>query len=123
MPDLLSDLYQNWLLIILPGDNSQSVRLIRFTDVQEILNMATTLKAYIQEAIELEKAGFKVNFKEKTALVLPEELLQLFKENPALKVAFEALTPVAKEDIPYTFLHLNNLKHVYPGLKNTHPKY
>jgi len=76
-----------------PGDNSQSVRLIRFTNVQEILNMATKLKAYIQEAIEIENAGLKVNFKEKTPLVFPEELLQLFKENPALKVAFEALTP------------------------------
>jgi uncharacterized protein YdeI (YjbR/CyaY-like superfamily) len=51
------------------------------------------LKAYIYEAIEVEKAGLKVDFKEKTELVFPEEFQKKLDENPALKAAFDALTP------------------------------
>lgn len=51
------------------------------------------MKAYINEAIEVERAGLKVNFKEKTELVFPEEFQEKLDEIPALKTAFEALTP------------------------------
>ena len=74
------------------GENSQAVRIIEFTHVQEILEKESSIKAYIFEAIEVEKAGLKVNFK-KDPEPLPEELKLKFEEIPALKTAFESLTP------------------------------
>ncbi|GGE57089.1 hypothetical protein GCM10011391_39990 [Pullulanibacillus camelliae] len=71
--------------------NVQAGRQIRFTTVQEIIQMAPILKAYINEAIEVEKAGLKVPYKKEFSL--PEELQNKFDEMPALKTAFEALTP------------------------------
>lgn len=75
------------------GKNSQAVRLIRVTSVAEIVNMQDTLKAYIQQAIDVEKAGLKIDFKEKHELVFPEELQSRLNADPALKAAFTALTP------------------------------
>lgn len=76
-----------------PGDNTQSARLIRFTSTREITEMEPILKAYIYEAIEVEKAGLKVNFVEKTQLVFPEELQKKLDEIPVFRTAFHALTP------------------------------
>lgn len=75
-----------------PGENSQAARLIKFTDVQGIKVIETELKAYIYEAVELEKAGLKIEFK-KNLDSIPEELLSKFDEDPILKAAFESLTP------------------------------
>ena len=75
-----------------PGVNTQAARRIRFTNVQEIVEMEPTLKACIYEAIEVEKAGLEVNFK-KNPEPIPEELQNKLDEIPALKTAFEALTP------------------------------
>lgn len=75
-----------------PGENTQAGRLIRFTNVHEIVKMEAILKAYIYEAIEVEQAGLKVNFK-KNPEPIPEELQKKLDEIPALKTAFEALTP------------------------------
>ncbi|CAL1519461.1 DUF1801 domain-containing protein [Chitinophaga sp. MM2321] len=80
-------------ILVKPGDNTQSARVIPFTKVREIVEMEPILKAYIFEAIEVEKAGLKVDFKEKTALIFPEELQRKLDENPAFKRAFHALTP------------------------------
>lgn len=80
-------------ILVRPGENSQAVRQARFTSVQEIKKLKPILKAYISEAIELEKTGMKVDFKEKTQLVFPEEFQNKLDENPDLKAAFEALTP------------------------------
>jgi len=80
-------------ILIKPGENTQAGRQIRFTNVREIVEMEPILKAYIYEAIELEKAGLKVNFKNNTELIFPEELQNKLDENPALKTAFDALTP------------------------------
>jgi uncharacterized protein YdeI (YjbR/CyaY-like superfamily) len=55
--------------------------------------METILKAYIYEAIEVEKAGLKLNFKKNTELIIPEEFQNKLNEIPALKTAFDALTP------------------------------
>jgi len=55
--------------------------------------METILKAYTYEAIEVEKAGLEVNFKKNTEFIIPEEFQNKFDEIPALKTAFEALTP------------------------------
>lgn len=80
-------------LLVKPGENTQAARTIKFTGVREIVKLKATLKAYIYEAIEVEKVGLKVDFKEKTQLVFPEELLNKFKKDTALKTAFHALTP------------------------------
>ena len=70
----------------------QAARRIPFTNVREIVEMEPILKAYIHEAIEVEKAGLEVNFK-KDPEPIPEELQKKLDEIPALKTAFEALTP------------------------------
>ncbi len=75
-----------------PGENTQAGRVIRLASVQEIDAMKTTLKAYVKEAIKVEKSGLKVDFK-KSPEPMPEELVAALDENPALKKAFEALTP------------------------------
>lgn len=80
-------------LLEAPGENSQSVRMIKFRNSQEIVDKEAVLKAYIYEAIEVEKAGLKVELKESNDLDFPEELLQKFAENPTFQKAFESLTP------------------------------
>lgn len=75
------------------GLHSQAMRLIRFASVQEITDISSVVKAYIRAAIALEKAGLKVDFKEKDRLVYPDELQHALAADPALKFAFEALTP------------------------------
>ncbi len=75
-----------------PGENSQSARLIRFQNVQKIIEMESILKTYIAEAVEVEKAGLKASFKINPEPI-PEELQNKLDEIPALKKAFEALTP------------------------------
>jgi uncharacterized protein YdeI (YjbR/CyaY-like superfamily) len=80
-------------ILIKQTENVQAGRQIRFTNVREIVAMETILKAYIYEAIEVEKAGLEVNFKKNTEFIIPEEFQNKFDEIPALKTAFEALTP------------------------------
>ncbi len=80
-------------ILIQQTENVQAARQIRFTNIGEIVEMEAILKAYIFEAIEVEKAGLKVNFKEKTELMFPGELQNKLDEIPALKTAFDALTP------------------------------
>ncbi|QGQ45874.1 DUF1801 domain-containing protein [Metabacillus sediminilitoris] len=80
-------------ILIQQTENVQAARQIRFTNVQEIVEMESVLKAYIYEAIEVEKAGLEVNFKKDREFTIPEELKNKFDEIPALKTAFEALTP------------------------------
>ncbi|MEY2196661.1 YdeI family protein [Neobacillus sp. BF23-41] len=80
-------------VLIQQTENVQAARQIRFTNVQEIVEMESILKAYIYDAIEVEKAGLEVNFKKNTEFIIPEELQNKFDEIPALKAAFEALTP------------------------------
>ncbi len=73
--------------------NVQAARQIRFTNVREIVELETILKAYIKEAIKVEKAGLKVDFKKTTEFIIPEEVQNKLDEIPALKTAFDALTP------------------------------
>jgi uncharacterized protein YdeI (YjbR/CyaY-like superfamily) len=80
-------------ILIKQTKNVQAGRQIRFTTVREIVEMETILKAYIYEAIEVEKAGLKVNFKKTTEFIIPEEFQNKLDEIPALKTAFDALTP------------------------------
>ena len=79
-------------ILIQQTKHVQAARQIRFTNVREIVNMESILRAYIHEAIEAEKAGLNVHFK-KNPEPIPEELQNKLDEIPALKTAFEALTP------------------------------
>lgn len=76
-----------------PGENSQAIRFFKFRNLEEIIDQKSNIKAYIYEAIEIEKAGLKVNFKNNTELELVKELQLALDKNPTLKTAFEALTP------------------------------
>lgn len=80
-------------ILIQQTENVQSARQIRFTNLREIVEMEAMLKAYIFEAIEVEKAGLKVNFKKTEEFNMPEEFQKQLDKNPALKTAFESLTP------------------------------
>ncbi|MEJ3718157.1 DUF1801 domain-containing protein [Paenibacillus polymyxa] len=80
-------------ILIKPGEDTQAGRQIRFTNVEGIVEMEAILKDYINEAIEVEKAGLKVDFKKNTELIFPEEFQAKLDEDPALKTAFAALTP------------------------------
>ncbi|MED3940224.1 YdeI family protein [Priestia megaterium] len=80
-------------ILIQQTENVQGARQIRFTNVQEIAEKEAVLKAYIYEAIEVEKAGLKVKAKKPEELIIPEELQHEFDEIPALKDAFTTLTP------------------------------
>ena len=80
-------------ILIQQTKNTQAGRQIRFTNVREIVKMNPILKAYVYEAMEAEKAGLKVNFKKTTQFIIPEEFQNKLDEIPALKTAFDALTP------------------------------
>lgn len=75
------------------GENTQAARRIPFTTAKEIAGMEATLKAYIREAIEVERAGLKVKLKETKDYTVPEELQEKLDQMPALKTAFDTLTP------------------------------
>lgn len=80
-------------ILIQQTENVQAGRQIRFKNVQEIIVMESTLKDYIHEAIEVEKAGLEVNFKKTSEFNTPQEFQNKLDESTALKKAFAALTP------------------------------
>ena len=80
-------------ILIQQTKNTQATRQIRFNSTREIVKMKTVLKAYIRQAIEVEKAGLKVSYKKTSEFEIPEEFKNKLAELPALKKAFNALTP------------------------------
>jgi uncharacterized protein YdeI (YjbR/CyaY-like superfamily) len=80
-------------LLIPPGPHSQASRQLRFTSVPEIEEKEAIIRATLENAIEVETAGLKVDFKEKAALVLAAELVAKMEGDPDFRAAFEALTP------------------------------
>lgn len=80
-------------ILIQQTENVQAGRQIRFTGIREIAVMETVLKDYIHEAVEVEKAGLQVNFKKNSEYIIPGEFQNKLDAIPALKTAFEALTP------------------------------
>jgi uncharacterized protein YdeI (YjbR/CyaY-like superfamily) len=80
-------------ILIQQTKNVQVARQIRFTNVREVSSQERILKAYIYEAIEVEKAGLKVNLKKTAEFTIPEEFQKKLNKTPALKTAFKALTP------------------------------
>lgn len=80
-------------ILIQQTENVQVARQIRFTDIEEIVHLESTLKSYIKEAIKVEKAGVKAPLKKTSEFKMPEEFKNVLDETPALKKAFNALTP------------------------------
>lgn len=80
-------------VLIQQTDNVQAARQIRFSNVEQVSSLEPTIKNYVQEAIDNEKAGLAVVLKEVQDIPIPEEFQQVLNENPDLKTAFEALTP------------------------------
>lgn len=80
-------------ILIQQTENVQAARQLRFTDVREITQLKNTIQAYLQEAIAIEKAGLKVAMKKTVEFAMPAEFQAKLDKSPALKTAFEALTP------------------------------
>ena len=80
-------------ILIQQTENVQAARQIRFTGVQQIIKLAPVLKRYIYEAIEVEKAGLKVELKKATEFAIAQEFQVVLDKSAALKKAFYALTP------------------------------
>jgi uncharacterized protein YdeI (YjbR/CyaY-like superfamily) len=80
-------------ILVQQTENVQAARQIRFTDVREIVKLKPVLKAYVKEAIEAEKAGLEVTYKKTSEFKMPEEFQNRLDHIPALRTAFEALTP------------------------------
>ena len=80
-------------ILVKPGEHTQAARQIRLTSLQQITKLAPILKAYFQEAIEVEKSGLEIKYKTVSEFKAPEELEKAFQKTPALKTAFKSLTP------------------------------
>jgi len=97
-------------ILVKPGKHTQAGRQIRFANVREIAEMEATLKAYIYEAIEVEEAGLKVKLKKTSEFTVPEEFQAKLDAIPALKTAFEALTPGRQRAYIFHFSSANQSK-------------
>jgi uncharacterized protein YdeI (YjbR/CyaY-like superfamily) len=80
-------------ILIQQTPNVQAARQMRFTDVQEIIKLKKTIKAYVYEAVEVQEAGTKVKLKETSDFTIPEEFQKKLEKNRSLKNAFATLTP------------------------------
>lgn len=80
-------------ILVQQTENVQAARQIRFSGNKEILKLKSVIKAYIKEAIALEKEGVKVELKQTTEYKIPDEFLTILNEMPELKTAFNGLTP------------------------------
>ena len=83
-------------ILIQQTKNVQSARQLRFTNLQEIVDLKPIIKAYIFEAVEIEKAGLEVKMKKTSEFKMPDEFKKALNENSDLKSAFESLTPGRK---------------------------
>jgi uncharacterized protein YdeI (YjbR/CyaY-like superfamily) len=98
------------------GEHTQAGRWIKFTSLKEISAMRSTLRSYINEAIELEKSGKKVALKKESDYVIPEELQARLDAAPKLRAAFEALTPGRRKSY---VLHIAGAKQAKTRLART----
>ncbi len=110
-------------MLIRQTENVQAARQGRFTHVREIVKVKAALKACIYEAIEVEKAGLKVKLKKTAAFIIPEEFQNKLNKKPALKTAFEALTPGRQRAYILYFSAPKQSKTVSRGLKNIGSKF
>ena len=105
-------------MLVKAGENTQAARQIRFTSLQEIVAKESVLKAIIEQAIEVEKAGLEVVYKKTSDYPVPEELQKKLDELPALKSAFAALTPGRQRGYLLYFSAANNPRPARRGWKN-----
>ena len=94
-------------LLIQQTENVQSARQIRFTNMDEINELEQTIRAYVFEAVEVEKAGLEVKMKKTSEYEKPEELERAFNEDPNFRTAFDSLTPGRQRGY---FLHFSEAK-------------
>jgi uncharacterized protein YdeI (YjbR/CyaY-like superfamily) len=80
-------------LLIQPGENTQAARQMRFAHLREIVARESILKDYLEQAVQVEKAGLDVVYKKTEDFAVPQEFQSRLEESPALKTAFKALTP------------------------------
>jgi len=90
-------------ILIQQTENVQSARQVRFTTLRQIAEMEPVLRAYIYEAIEVERAGLKVKLKRTAEFKIPEEFQKRLAKSAALKTAFDALTPGRQRGYIYYF--------------------
>ena len=104
-----------------PGPNSRSARMLKVTSVAEVDALADTIRAYIREAVENEKAGRKVEF-EKDDIDYPPELVQAFDDDPSLREAFEDLTPGRRRGWLLHFTGAKQSKTIVSRIEKAGPK-
>jgi uncharacterized protein YdeI (YjbR/CyaY-like superfamily) len=109
-------------LLIQQTENVQAARQIRFTSLEEINDKVDFIKAYIQEAIAVEKSGLKVELKKSTELAYPEEFQKVLDGMPNLKAAFEALTPGRQRAYILHFSAPKQAKTTEARIQNSIPK-
>lgn len=80
-------------ILEMPGENSNSARFIRFTNLEKVFSLENSIKEYIQEAIEIEKSGAKIISKKVEDYPTPDELIEVFKTDQLFEKAFKTLTP------------------------------
>jgi uncharacterized protein YdeI (YjbR/CyaY-like superfamily) len=102
-------------ILVQQTENVQAARQIRFTNVGEIAEMEPILKAYIREAIEVEKAGVEVGYKKTSEFKTSGEFQKKLNHLPALKTAFDALTPGRQRGYPPLFFCTQTIQN--PGGK------
>jgi uncharacterized protein YdeI (YjbR/CyaY-like superfamily) len=110
-------------ILVQQTENVQSARQIRFSNIEEILKNKSTIKAYIKEAIAIDKAGLKLELKKTTEYKIPDEFQHVLDEMLELRTAFQALTPGRQGDTCSIFLQQNKLKQERLELRNIYNKY
>lgn len=110
-------------ILIQMTENVQASRQIRFTDIKQIKKAKSVIKAYIREAIEIEKSGKKILLKKASDYPVPEEFQNIMKENSKVKKTFNSLSPGRQKVIFSIFHKPNNLRHEKLELKNISQKY
>ncbi len=109
-------------VLIQQTENVQSARQIRFTNLKEIVALEKTLKTYLYEAIEVEKAGLKVEMKKHADYSFPEEFQSKLNTNQALKTAFEALTPGRQRGYSFFFSQPKQSKTIESRIEKSIPQ-
>ena len=97
-------------ILVQQTENVQAARQLRFTNVKEIVDLETTITAYIFEAIEVEKAGLEVKMKKTSEFKMPDEFKKALDNDPDLKAAFKSLTPGRQRGYLLYFSQAKQLK-------------
>ena len=109
-------------ILIQQTENVQAARQIRFTNLDEIIELESVLKKYIFEAIEVEKAGLKVKMKKTSDFKIPNEFKEKLDVNPAMKAAFYKLTPGRQRAYIFYFSQAKQSKTRYSRIEKYIPK-